>query len=58
MYGVRLPIAAVAAFVLHAAILWVWVAMLCAHTVRATLLSVRWRGERWLARAPAAEPAT
>ncbi|HVS13128.1 MAG TPA: MATE family efflux transporter [Thermoanaerobaculia bacterium] len=51
MYGVRLPIAAAAAFLLHAAIFWVWAAMVCAHTVRATLLSRRWRGERWEVRA-------
>jgi len=51
MYVVRLPIAAVAAFVVHAAIVWVWVAMLCAHVVRATLLSLRWRGVGWKARA-------
>ncbi|HVS63456.1 MAG TPA: MATE family efflux transporter [Thermoanaerobaculia bacterium] len=51
MYGVRLPIAAIAAFVAHAPILWVWVAMLCAHTVRATLLSWRWRGLGWQTRA-------
>jgi multidrug resistance protein, MATE family len=51
MYGVRLPIAAIAAFVAHAAIVWVWIAMVCAHTVRATLLSLRWRGVRWQERA-------
>lgn len=47
MFGVRLPIAAIAAFVAQSALVWVWIAMVCAHLVQATLLSVRWRGQRW-----------
>lgn len=47
MYLVRLPIAAITAYLLHWSIYWVWMGMVFAHLSRAEYLYWRWRRGGW-----------
>ncbi|MDA2911424.1 MATE family efflux transporter [Nitrospiraceae bacterium AH_259_D15_M11_P09] len=47
MWGVRLPLACIAALWLHLDLIFVWSAMVADWTIRMGLLIVRYRSERW-----------
>ncbi len=47
MWGVRLPLAYIAALWLHLDLIFVWSAMVADWTIRMGLLIVRYRSERW-----------
>lgn len=47
MYGARLPFAGITTYLLSLSLSWVWLAMLLAHLVQASVISIAWTGERW-----------
>ena len=49
MWGVRVPMALIAALWLHLPVFYVWMAMIADWTVRMALLLWRYRSERWKA---------
>jgi len=49
MWGVRLPLACIAALWLHLNLIYVWGAMVADWTIRMGLLVLRYRSERWRA---------